>query len=462
LEKLFHQNLEKGIFMADEKVIEKIRKLFAIAEGVSNENNSDEIREAMANEAMSAARMAENLLLKFKLSKADVIIATDDETEEIIPQFGYTFVPDFIKRANAKAPTKRKVWFEQLAQVVAQGYFCKSAPRPNSREVIFYGLDMDREIAIYVFQRLAESAHELSKIEWKKAERVAGLVNFETFETNPKIDEEVFLQNFHRGFREAIAKTYVDRLAEEDERAQNIFEKAQEETRQYFNSVRDSSAEREWPEPIELEENSWAIAIGVRAGNKISTRIDSITENKNALEKSNNALNEKTGIVWLVIDRSGSMYGESIRQAKFGAIDYAKQAVLKNYSVGVIQFDHAVDVVVPPQKEITISWHNAVSKISAGGSTNLTDALKQAKSRFPSSRVKRIICVITDGMPDNTETALSAAAECKKAGIEIMAIGTDGARQDFLDKLTDMKGIKVSRDQLQSGISNAARLLLPA
>lgn len=444
----------------NEKIIERIRKLFAVAEGVANDSNSDEIKESIANEAMSAAKMAESLLFKYKLSKADVVLP-EEEIEEIIPVFGFTIVPDFLKRANASRASYRKVWFEELAKVVAEGYFCKSAPRPDTREVIFYGLDMDREIAIYVFQRLAETAHELGKIEWKKAQRAAGTVNFETLEEIPYVEEEVFLHNFHVGFRASIQQSYLDRLNEEDEHSQEIFRKAQDETMVYFSSVRDRTLEGQYNKSlkVDIEENLWSIAVGKKAGNRASTRINTIAGDKNAIEKANSVLNESNGIVWLLLDRSGSMYGDKLSQAKSGAVDYATQANQKGYSVGVIQFDWTANVVVDPQKEINISWHNAVSKIKSGGSTNLTDAIKQAKARFPSARVKRIICIVTDGEPDNRETALEAATECKKSGIELFAIGTDDADKDFLDKLTDMKGIKVTRGELRGAISDMAKML---
>src|ERR1043165_5536419 len=128
--------------MVDEKIRDKIRKLFAIAEGVANDSNSDELKESMANEAITASAMAEKLLLKYKLSRADVIPADEEFVEEeIINVFGMTIVPDFIKRANARVASQRKIWFEELAKVVAEGYFCKAAQRPLTKEVIFYGLD---------------------------------------------------------------------------------------------------------------------------------------------------------------------------------------------------------------------------------------------------------------------------------------------------------------------------------
>ena len=94
--------------MVDEKIRDKIRKLFAIAEGVANDSNSDELKESMANEAITASAMAEKLLLKYKLSRADVIPADEEFVEEeIINVFGMTIVPDFIKRANARVASQR-------------------------------------------------------------------------------------------------------------------------------------------------------------------------------------------------------------------------------------------------------------------------------------------------------------------------------------------------------------------
>jgi hypothetical protein len=54
--------------------------------------------------------------------------------------------------------------------------------------------------------------------------------------------------------------------------------------------------------------------------------------------------------------------------------------------------------------------------------------------------------IITDGMPDSENAALEAAKNAKMAGIEIMAIGTDDANQEFLDKLVSREGLGVLVD----------------
>lgn len=452
------------MFEEQDKIKDRIRKLFAISEGVADEANSDEIKESMANEAMAAAQMAEKLLFKYKLSRADVIQEKPEEAEVFVPVFGMTIVPDFIKRANARVASKRKIWLEELAKIVAEGYFCKSAPRPETKEVVFYGLDMDREIAIYVFTRLAESANELAKIEWKKAEKAAGTVNFETLEEIPYVEEEVFTVNFHRGFREQIKEIQINREDEEDDHAKEIFQRAKEETREYFEANRNRSLESPYGFELafayekKIGENLWAIEVGKKAANKVSTRINSFVEDKGAIEKVNKKI-AGAGEVFILIDASGSMWGDKMSQAKAGAVDYASQAIEKGYAVGVISFAWQAKLIVEPRKEINILWHNAVSNIKATGSTNLADAIVQARQRFTNSRSKRVICIVTDGQPDSRERALSAATEAKKVGIEITFVATDDADKEFLNQLASMEGIKVTAGELRTGIRSMAGLL---
>jgi Mg-chelatase subunit ChlD len=167
------------------------------------------------------------------------------------------------------------------------------------------------------------------------------------------------------------------------------------------------------------------------------------------------------GIVYLVIDCSGSMTeGSKIDQARKGAIGFSEEARKKGYSVGLIQFASYAIHMLEPQAE-SASFTSTVENMRAGGSTNMADAILMAKDNLEGKAGERVICIVTDGMPDDKNAALDAASAAKRNGIDIMTIGTDDADNALLEKLSTRKdlSVKVSRGELEQGIVSMAGML---
>ena len=99
--------------------------------------------------------------------------------------------------------------------------------------------------------------------------------------------------------------------------------------------------------------------------------------------------------------------------------------------------------------------------MTASGSTNMTAAIKIAIEMLTDKSGSKVICIVTDGMPDESDTALSAAKEAAEKDIDIMTIGTDGADEQFLRNLATRRehSFRVSRERLQHGIVSMAKLL---
>ena len=69
--------------------------------------------------------------------------------------------------------------------------------------------------------------------------------------------------------------------------------------------------------------------------------------------------------------------------------------------------------------------------------------------------------IVTDGMPNDEEETLSMATRAKNSGIDILAIGTDDADQNFLKILASHRdqGVKVARENFEIAISSTACML---
>ncbi|MGH8710683.1 MAG: vWA domain-containing protein [Burkholderiales bacterium] len=164
--------------------------------------------------------------------------------------------------------------------------------------------------------------------------------------------------------------------------------------------------------------------------------------------------------VYLVIDCSGSMESRNkLEQAKNGGKGFADEALKKGYAVGLIQFGSEAKHILEPQQELA-SFYSNVEKLAIAGSTNMAAGIRMAIDKLAKGR-ERIMCIVTDGMPDDRTAALSAASEAKNLGIDIMTIGTDDADKDFLEQLATRKdlSLKVVNNQLQQGITSMARML---
>lgn len=166
------------------------------------------------------------------------------------------------------------------------------------------------------------------------------------------------------------------------------------------------------------------------------------------------------GVVYLVIDCSGSMAGDKMNQAKRGALDFAKGALRKGYSTGLIRFDTIANHLCIPKND-TLDLERNIENLQIGGSTNMTLAIKMAHNWLQDKRGSRVIVIVTDGMPDNEDHSLEAGKRAIDEGIDIIAIGTDDANRTFLKKLASREelGVKVAREDFGRGIASSVNLL---
>ncbi len=106
----------------------------------------------------------------------------------------------------------------------------------------------------------------------------------------------------------------------------------------------------------------------------------------------------------LIIDRSGSMSGSKIQQARDAAA-----YVVNNLNTGdkfnIIVFDDQVSSLFPDHVDVTVANQNIalnyINTIVAGGSTNISGAFDMAIPQFSNSdpNVANVIIFMTDGVP---------------------------------------------------------------
>jgi uncharacterized protein YegL len=164
--------------------------------------------------------------------------------------------------------------------------------------------------------------------------------------------------------------------------------------------------------------------------------------------------------VYLLLDVSGSMNAAKLRQAKDGGISFAEDAIRKGYLVGVIQFSTLVRLRVEPTKSLR-AIEKGLSEPGLQMTTNMAGAIELGTKRLSRCEGQRAMVLVTDGYPDSAAGALAAAEQAKRRDIVIIAIGTDDADRNFLQKLARASGLAttVPDSELKVAIAKAAGLL---
>jgi Ca-activated chloride channel homolog len=165
---------------------------------------------------------------------------------------------------------------------------------------------------------------------------------------------------------------------------------------------------------------------------------------------------KRPGIVTFVLDASGSMSGTKLQQAKQGMVR-ALDVMARNNQVGLITFSTSLQdrVGVAPLATNRFAIASAVERQSAGGSTALYDAVKDAIKMSDAAPggpdAIRAVVVLTDGQANAGSTRLDDVIRMtsrKETGIrEFRGYESDAVA-------TDANGIRIDkRDVIGTGLA---------
>ncbi|GAG15802.1 unnamed protein product, partial [marine sediment metagenome] len=147
--------------------------------------------------------------------------------------------------------------------------------------------------------------------------------------------------------------------------------------------------------------------------------------------------------VVFVVDRSGSMSGKKIEQAK-GALKFVLNNLRNGDLFNIVAYDSEVESFKPELQKYTDETRKQalgfVEGIYAGGSTNIDGALKTTLSQLKDSKRPNYIIFLTDGMPTAGETNESKivinAKQSNKVHGRIFAFGVGyDVNSRLLDRL---------------------------
>lgn len=154
--------------------------------------------------------------------------------------------------------------------------------------------------------------------------------------------------------------------------------------------------------------------------------------------------------LFVVLDRSGSMGGEKIHQARLALVDLVDQ-LRTGDRFALVAFSSGAEVLVTPSRvtaERRRHWQQQVTRIEAGGGTNMVGAMDVARTaldwgtpedlRALGPRSSRLL-LLSDGLPD-TEHGLDARARAladRGTALSTLGIGDD-FNEVLMGRLADL------------------------
>ena len=130
----------------------------------------------------------------------------------------------------------------------------------------------------------------------------------------------------------------------------------------------------------------------------------------------------------LVIDRSGSMTGAKLTEAKFGA-DWWADALLDNDGLAVVSFsdnafpDFGMTTITGAARNVA---HSKIDAIHAGGNTSIGAGLREALHQIimagPQATTESIV-LLTDGIQNTGETPGQVLPDLIARGVRVYTIG---------------------------------------
>jgi hypothetical protein len=156
--------------LADEKVLDRIRKLKAHADSAEKIGSQAE--------AEAFAEMIQRLLLKHKIEMTDIEFEKMELEEPVGPHHIDYRKYDGAEKDGVRHKKARVAWVERLAGIVAKAHFCRIMVHQHSNTLTLIGRKSDAEVAEYMIvtlQRLIFRMAIRARLDYVKECRIQGL-----------------------------------------------------------------------------------------------------------------------------------------------------------------------------------------------------------------------------------------------------------------------------------------------
>jgi molecular chaperone DnaK len=133
----------------------------------------------------------------------------------------------------------------------------------------------------------------------------------------------------------------------------------------------------------------------------------------------------------LVMDCSGSMYGQSIDDAKTAAASFVERSLQPSRQIALVAFPGGV--MASPTGDLT-RLSEAIHNLTPIGSTPMAQGLRDARDLLrPRAGVQRVFVVLTDGHPDDPDAVTAEIHRIRSTGGRVVTVGVGPqVQQEFL------------------------------
>ncbi len=145
--------------------------------------------------------------------------------------------------------------------------------------------------------------------------------------------------------------------------------------------------------------------------------------------------------VTIVLDRSGSMAGLPIAQARQAAADVVKRLSARD-RINVIAFDDEVDPLFEAPRDATPATRaraiTFIERLHEGGGTDIALALRTALAAQKEGKRPRVVLFLTDGQSSAPESVQAAEQDRRDARVFTVGVG-EGVNRPLLARLAAVK-----------------------
>lgn len=168
---------------------------------------------------------------------------------------------------------------------------------------------------------------------------------------------------------------------------------------------------------------------------------------------------ELRGTVYLVLDHSTSMADPGkMDQLRNGALRFFLEAVQRDYAVGAVAFAGAAQLISGAGLDAHRFWRK-LHALRPYGRTAMAAGLRLGLFRLRFRMGRKVLILITDGVPDDRGATIEAARVARARGVTLIPIGTGNADHDFLASLAGRPELTmhVETGRLAGAIAGVAR-----
>jgi Mg-chelatase subunit ChlD len=160
----------------------------------------------------------------------------------------------------------------------------------------------------------------------------------------------------------------------------------------------------------------------------------------------------------LMLDCSGSMNGESIKQLSLAVQDFISKADFSNTAMAIETFPSSASSRINLISDKTILWLHCMS-FDANGGTPMSEAMIFVKGSYHLTRA----IIISDGQPDSPESCKIEARYYKEKEIPIdcIHISESSSGEELLKSIADITGGIYVKFKDTSSFASAMHFLLP-